>query len=278
MAKAPPPKWPWTAAQIKKGRGAGVGKDYVPWFHVRDVSSTGKSTRFKSWKSGRTIQNLSDLETGFALLMDWTDPVVDYYEQFPLLPLDETLELGAVIGYVHPIDRKTDEPRVRTTDFLVIGSDAGPSHRTAVAIKPASKLASKTVLLSLEVERRYWAEHRADWAIVTEHELPKIAIENIDWIHDARDLTDHEAIAALPLVDILPELQRQLLNDHASLATACLAVDRRVGMALGASLFLFRHQLANKRWTVDMNTKIDPQRPIELLTPLTDAQVRKGAA
>lgn len=277
MAKTPP-KWPWTAAQIKQGRGSGVGAGYIPWFHVRDVSSKGKSSRFKSWKSGRIIQNLSDLETGLAYLLDWSDHVTDYYEQFPLLPLDETLQIGAEVGYTHPIEESTGEPRVRTTDFLVMGSEAGPGRRTAVAVKPAVKLASKATLLALEVERRYWTRHQADWAIVTELELPEIMIENIDWIHDARDFSDHEEIAALPLDDIFPELQQTLLKEHASLANACLAIDRRMGMPLGASLFLVRHQLANKRWQVDMNKKIDPQRPIELLTAMPGAQERKGAA
>lgn len=85
-------QYKWTERQIREGRGQGIGEHYLPWIHVRDFSSKGKASRFKSWKSGRTIQCFSDIETAFAYLLEWSDTVVDYYEQFPLLPLEETVD------------------------------------------------------------------------------------------------------------------------------------------------------------------------------------------
>ncbi len=32
---------------IKEGRGTGIGADYLPWLKIQDVSSLGRSTRFK---------------------------------------------------------------------------------------------------------------------------------------------------------------------------------------------------------------------------------------
>ncbi len=45
-------KYEWTERQIREGRGQGSGADYLPWIHVRDFSSMGKSSRLKGWKSG----------------------------------------------------------------------------------------------------------------------------------------------------------------------------------------------------------------------------------
>lgn len=218
-----PNSFKWAAQQIKEGRGQGIGAEYRPWIHVREFSSRGKSSRLKSWKSGRTLQLFSDIETAFAYLLEWSDDVVDYYEQFPLLPLDETLEIGETIGYKHPPRSKKDpEPRVRTTDFLIHCRADGAAPKTARAIKSSSDLSKKTILQSLEVERRYCTKRQIDWAILTEKDLPLAMARNIEWVHSTRDMEDHEAISKLPIDDVLPVLRSALDLKDLPLAHACL--------------------------------------------------------
>jgi len=50
------------ARWIKEGRGQGNGKDYKPWFTVRDVPSEGRSHRLFGHITHRTHHLLSDLE------------------------------------------------------------------------------------------------------------------------------------------------------------------------------------------------------------------------
>nr|WP_255193827.1 TnsA endonuclease N-terminal domain-containing protein [Brevibacillus laterosporus] len=40
-------------------------------------------------------------------------------EQFPLLPLEETIVIANELGINHPTDPKTGSPIVMTTDFLL---------------------------------------------------------------------------------------------------------------------------------------------------------------
>lgn len=263
MAVDESPRYPWTERQIKEGRGQGSGADYLSWIHVRDFSSQGKVSRFKSWKSGRTIQCLSSIETAFAYLLEWSDAVVDYYEQFPLLPLEETLQLAERIGVRIPVD--DGEPRVRTTDFVVDIQADGQLVRQARSIKPSKDLSSRTKVLGLELERQFWSVRGTDWAIVTELEIPLAMAENIEWVHSARTLDDHEHIAVLPLPDILPVLRGALEAQDQSLAHACLATDRKLGLELGTSLFLFKHQLATKAWHIDMRQPIKTHEILNLL-------------
>lgn len=274
-----PDLYPWTSRQIKEGRGQGTGASYRSWIHVRDFSSRGKSNRLKSWKSGRTLQLLSDLELGLAYLLDWSDSVVDYYEQYPLLPLDETLKEGESLGYPHPIDGDTGEPRVRTTDFLIHLRIAGADRMVARSVKPAEDLKVKKPVLGLELERRFWARRNIDWAIVTENELPKDMVKNIEWVHDARTLEDHEEISSLPLQEILPVLRGALDAADQPLAHTCLGVDRKLGLAPGNSLFLVRHQLATKAWRIDMRQPIRTQNVLCLLDEhRDDVFSERGAA
>lgn len=272
------PQFPWAEGQIKEGRGQGVGKDYRPWIHVRDFSSLGKSSRLKSWKSGRTIQLVSGIETAFAYLLEWSDAVVDYYEQYPLLPLEETLELATALGIRHPIDGKTKEPRVRTTDFLIQLRLDGDDQMRARSIKPADDLKVKSKVLGLELERRFWSPRQIDWAIVTERDLPSAMVKNIEWIHDARTLDDHVDIAALPLEEILPLLRKAIDAGDLGLSHSCLAVDSRVGLEGGSCLFLVRHQLATKAWRTDMNQAIKTQQPLLLLPTELGQLTERGAA
>ena len=261
-----PNPYKWAAQQIKEGRGQGTGAEYRPWIHVREFSSRGKSSRLKSWKSGRTLQLFSDIELAFAYLLDWSDDVIDYYEQFPLLPLEETLEIGSSIGYKHPARVKNDaEPRVRTTDFLIHRRADGAEPKTARATKSSADLSKKNLLLSLEVERRYWAKRQFDWAIVTEMDLPLAMVKNIDWLHSARDMEDHEVISKLPIEDVVSVLRAALDLKDQPLAHACLNTDKRLGLSGGTCLFLVRHQLAIKKWRVDMHKEIKTNEVLELL-------------
>lgn len=76
---------------LKEGRGQGSGIEYKPWLHIQDVSSLVRSTRLKGNKVPRQYEFLSDLERDYFYLLEFSDVVVDIREQYPLLPMEETL-------------------------------------------------------------------------------------------------------------------------------------------------------------------------------------------
>lgn len=90
-----------------------------PWLNIQDVSSKGRSTRLKSFKTNRQHEFLSDLERNYIYLTEYSDSVIDIREQFPLLLLEETIVSADELGLKHPTDPKTNEPVVITTDFLL---------------------------------------------------------------------------------------------------------------------------------------------------------------
>lgn len=83
---------------IKEGRGSGIGADYKPWLKIQDVSSQGRSTRLKGIKTNRQHEFLSDLERNYFYLTEYSDLAVDIREQFPLLPLGETMIIADELG------------------------------------------------------------------------------------------------------------------------------------------------------------------------------------
>jgi len=79
--------------RLKEGRGQGKGGNYNPWLHIQDVASQGLVTRIKGRKTGRVHHLLSKFETEYFYALEWSDVVTDIREQYPLLPLKETLEI-----------------------------------------------------------------------------------------------------------------------------------------------------------------------------------------
>ena len=185
MAK-PQRRWSESTIEkrLKEGRGSGRGANYLPWLFIHDVPSKGRSWRRKGWKTGRPHHLLSDLEDDYFLIQEWDSAVTDIREQYPLLPLEETLAIAEECGIRHPGVRhpmKSGEyiPVVMTTDFVITISEGLDSFDRARTIKYAQDLQSQRTLEKLEIERRYWARRNIDWAIVTEREISRVFAQNV---------------------------------------------------------------------------------------------------
>ena len=48
--------------KINEGRGKGSGASYLPWIQTREISSVGTCSNPKDWKTGRTVELLSQGE------------------------------------------------------------------------------------------------------------------------------------------------------------------------------------------------------------------------
>ncbi|MEO2217694.1 TnsA endonuclease N-terminal domain-containing protein [Chromobacterium vaccinii] len=180
------------------------GLDYEQWLTVRDVASQGRKTRAAGHTVPREHHLLSDLETQFFLLSDFAPDVIDIREQFPLLPIERTIQIAQDMGIRHPTNRRTTQRVVMTTDFLLTRQDRKGHHRYhAYSIKPSSRLTENSrrrirTLEKLEIERRLWQSLHVPWTLVTEQAFDPTVIANLQWLsYGSRDLTP-ELIVQLP--------------------------------------------------------------------------------
>jgi len=157
--------------------------DYVPEIKVRDVKGrNSRATKVTSYKTNRVHHLLSDLEYYYFLYLEWSDDVLDIREQFPLKQsTTEDIALGMKVK--HPSYLGTNI--VMTTDF-VITLENGYLVRT---VKPSSELQKQRVLEKLSIEREYWnqLDPDIDWGIVTEKELDRTFVSNLELIRNKRD-------------------------------------------------------------------------------------------
>ena len=250
---------------IKEGRGTGIGSEYKPWLNIQDVASMGRSTRLKGIKTNRQHEFLSDLERNYFYLTEYSDFVIDIREQFPLLPLEETIVIADELGIKHPTDSKVQEPIVMTTDFLLtVDKGEGPVE-LARTIKMKDELLKERVIEKFEIERAYWERRQIDWGIVTELEIPKEMARNISYIHDYYSLEYFDAFQSLSskhIEDLAMTLLQRFLTSNQSVRALTTEFDKDTHMPLGSGITLFYHLIAQKVIQINMQEPLNVEQPI----------------
>jgi len=203
----------WTTKKLdrytKEARGQGFGKDYKPWIEVTDFSSSGRVSRILGWKTNREHHLMSDGEKGLFYISEWSDRVTDIREQFPLLDLDLCFKIAEEMGVDYNTYSKGDAPHVLTSDFMLTVTREGRCIYEARTFKPSKELNNQRTITKLEIEKHYCKRKGICWKIVTEKELPKSLIKNIEWVHSAYQLEDKSEISKENLVELSDALNIQ---------------------------------------------------------------------
>lgn len=252
---------------IKEGRGSGIGINYKPWLKIQDVSSLGRSTRLKGIKTSRQHEFLSDLERNYFYLTEHSDFIFDIREQFPLLPLEETIVIADELGIKHSTDPKTGEQIVMTTDFLLTVDKGQGLFEVARTVKMKDELLKERVLEKFEIEREYWQRRDIDWGIVTEEEIHKVMARNISYIHDYYNIRDYDVFQKMSpqfIEDLSLSLMQRLLNDSCSVRIITSEFDSDTHLPFGSGVTLFYHLLAQKIIVIDMLKPINLEEAIDI--------------
>jgi len=170
-------------AKLREGQGTGHGIHYKPWIKVHEFGTCGRSHRHCGWMHGRIYQFLSDLEFYYFLLMQWEDSVIDIREQYPLLPLDQTILIAKDLGILHQ-PKNSKEKIVLTTDFMLTVKAGTETKSVARTIKPDAHLDKSRTIEKFMIEQAYWKLKGVDWGIVTEAQISRTMARNIYSIYN----------------------------------------------------------------------------------------------
>lgn len=175
-------------------------------------------------------------------LFDWPRTVADIREQFPL-DLDETKAVADELGIRHPRDPKTRELVVMTTDFVVTVRKGIHEVEHAYTVKYAKQLSSQRVMEKFEIERVYWSRRNVSWRIITELDINREVVANVQWIHSHRDLTSLAPVNAATVTEIEKYLAPRLFSQTSPLRFLTDESDRAFSLTPGTSLSVVRHLL-----------------------------------
>jgi hypothetical protein len=254
----------------REGYGEGEGADYKGWDTVRSVSSHGASHRPFSLKAGRMLNLLSDKELHAWYLFEWSNRIGDLREQFPMHELAETQEIAASLGYEHPTRRRKqngvtiEEDKVMTVDFLLtLTEEIDGAIHVAISVKTLNELNDRKgqirTLQKEEITRVYWQRRGIPFRIVTENEMPRVLIENLSLVlyHSAISLDE------ITLNEARPTIYEYLASaPEVAINRVCALTDERLRLAHGTSLKIVWHAIANRIWSIDLNERIAPERPL----------------
>ncbi|HBJ1651466.1 TnsA endonuclease N-terminal domain-containing protein [Clostridium botulinum] len=265
---------------IKEGYGKGMGSNYKPWIKIQDVPSLGRVTRVKGMKTGRQHELLSDMERNYFYILEYCDDVADIREQYPLLPIDETMSIANELGIVHPKNPATNENVVMTTDFLITISNSEVTKEVARTIKSKDDLLNRRILEKFEIERVFWERRGINWAIVTEEEINKTIAHNISFIHGYKDITNVDSfkkIEILEIKDLIYEFLKRIVDDERSMRDICSEFDSDMNLEKGSGVSIFKYLIINKIIKVNILEKININKKIEILC-IEKEQMKKVVA
>jgi hypothetical protein len=216
-------------------------------------------------KTGRIHQCFSDLEYKAFLVYDILKPIIDIREQFPLLPLEETLEIADRLKLRHPRDRMTKYPVVMTTDFLLKLKLENQTLFHARTAKYERDLKLQRVRDYFKIEHFYWLRREVDWGYVTERDIHKVVADNAALIHPFHLVSDLHPLNEQEISAVRRYMGRRLRQDGLALGTVVGESDQMFGLTAGKSFAVVCHLLARGLWRVDFHKPITLKEPLVLL-------------
>lgn len=251
--------------RIKKGHGQGENANYLPWFFVSEIPSDGTSSIIKGDPFNRDRHFPSQNEVHYYYAATWRKQIADYREQYPLLPIEDTLEIAFALGFKHPADKER-KPVVMTTDALLTVAGIGDLRSVVRTVKEAKDLCNPRTLEKLEIERQFFHFHGIDdWGIVTDVELAKFKeeIEGIKSLGNARNLNSLAPMKLDQIRTIATTISgRVKAAGYVRLPSLCGELDQRFAVEAGTCLAVARFLIANHAWQTDLRLLCDLTQPI----------------
>jgi len=243
---------------LKEGRGQGEGENYKPWLTIQDFPSMGRVTRVFGWTTNRIHHFFSDTQLKYFYLLDWEERVIDIREHYPLIDLEVVLKNTSDLKLDKFIDKKTKEPYILTTTFLItLLNPDGQKSFAARSIKYASELSKKTTIEKLEIERRYWTAKGINWGIVTNKDINDVRAKNIEWIHSAMTSDGCNRLSIDEFNDLLDGLLYRLIDNQQNIRKIISEFEKDYSLDAGVGLLLFKHLIAGKRIAFNMDKPIN---------------------
>lgn len=243
-------------AKLNEGRGTGIGMDYEPWIKIHEFGSKGRSHRVVGWKQRRLHQFLSDLEFHYFLLMQWEDSVVDIREQFPLLPLEQTISIADDLGVKHQ-PKNSKEKIVLTTDFLLTVNNGDENIDVARTIKQESELLKYRTVEKFKIEQAFWKHQNIDWGIVNESQISKTFARNIYSIYNDYFWAEEHGYSEIDIALLVYSFKNELVKNSLDVIKTSEDFEQFQNWPEGTGLRFFKFLLAQKHVGADFNKKFN---------------------
>lgn len=249
----------------KDRRGKGRHGEYFAYVQAGDGASQGQRNRLFSPKLGREVVCLSKGEKDVYLLLEWARAVTDIREQYPLYPIEETIAIAQQLGVRPSALNLRGKPM--TTDFLITYREQAVEREIAISFKQLDKLANPRVLELADIERAFHQRRGATWGFVTDRDLPRTIVDNLDLLSDFHTLDALSPLTAEDVDRIAAVLVPRVLSRQEALNVCALHVDDLLQLKAGTSLSVAWYLMATRTVPFNLRATVKPDEP---LPPIED--------
>lgn len=245
--------------RLLEGRGRGQGADYVPWLKVHEFGSKGRVHKIYGWKYRREYHLMSDLELYYFLIMQWQENIIDIREQYPLLPLEQTILIADELNIIHPPIRFKDlkDKTVMTSDFLFIVNKGKTMEKLVRTVKTEGDLDSPRTIQKFLIEKTYWDRKGIDWGIVTDKQIPITMAKNIYSIYNNYFWDIHSDYNNEIVENYTYDFNDKLIKYNFDVLKTTNDFDNIKHWEPGESLNFFQYLLTKKILGTDFNVKFN---------------------
>lgn len=244
--------------RLLERRGQGRGIEYHPWIKTHELSAISVKHRLLGWKIRRIYQLISTLEYMYFLTVQWEDNVIDIREQFPLLPIEQTIFIAEELGIRYPsLFKRNGEEIVMTSDFVITIKNGDNIYDIVRTVKTMNDLAKKRTREKLKIEEEFYNKKGSDWGIVTEQQINFVLANNLDYLYNdyfwAEDRNFDEVQVSNYIHDFIYFFKKKDYNVYETVNI----FDKYMEWDTGESLNFFKYLLVKKRIFFDFNKKLD---------------------
>lgn len=235
---------------------------YKPWLSGHEFASNGMYVRLIGRTVPRIYRFMSRLEADAFIIYDCIPEVQDILEQY-YLTLEETLEIADQLRIRHPYSGRYYNPL--TTDLLILKDNTW----LARAVKTSADLENRRVIEKLEIERIYYQRLGIDWKIITEKQLDRHVIQNLDWLWYSGE--PESAFANKQLLEEAESVFHELyMEETIPFPSLIDRIESLYSLAPGSGICIFRSLIRKGVITIDLSQPInmsDPCHPITRRNP-----------
>ncbi len=181
--------------------------NHSPALKARNSYGSGTRANVIDWKTGRTVECLSQGEKWTFLCLRWNDSVVDIREQYSM---NSDLVKKTAQELEIPVPRNQ-----LSTDFLVQYNDG---TLKAFSVKNSeADIAKESVARRQVLEKYYWQSLGVPWELIFKSRINRIKVDNIRICvryYDPSSVTDRTSLIAHKIArkEIRVDMNREILN------------------------------------------------------------------
>jgi hypothetical protein len=248
----------WEAVNAK-------GRKYIPFIDPRDIKSDGSKGRVPDFENdGQDRRVLSNNERLFAYLLMFDNNILWCKEQYPLLPLERSIEVAKRLGLRHPKYPGTSVHAVMTTDFYcgkIDGAEVVYSIKDDDQMKELTERKLKNLEDKEKIQRAFWKSKGITYHLIYSSQLKQTPFtRNLGKLATNLNIPYELELILKRWLSCFEQALQSIKQGR--LSSLLKATSQEVGINYQESVTIFQHCLWHKIITANLNIPLLYEKPI----------------